>query len=54
MGYNNIEEDGGEVNGDGVDGDGSWGTSPSWQGAKIETSVPENSLVAAAELWDFF
>jgi hypothetical protein len=33
-----------------TDGDGSGGTSPSWQGARIETSVPRNSSVAAAEL----
>jgi hypothetical protein len=33
-----------------TDGDGSGGTSPSWQGAGIETSVPQNSSVAVAEL----
>jgi hypothetical protein len=33
-----------------TDGDGSGGTSPSRQGAGIETSVPRNSSVAAAEL----
>jgi hypothetical protein len=33
-----------------TDGDGFGGTSPSWQGAGIETSVPQNSSVAAAEL----
>jgi hypothetical protein len=59
MGDNNVEGDGSEVDGDGgggdsVDGDGSGGTSPSRQGAGIETSIPLNSLVAAAELWDFF
>jgi hypothetical protein len=31
-------------------GDGSEGTSPSWQGAGIETSIPRNSLAVAAEL----
>jgi hypothetical protein len=33
-----------------TDGDGSGGTSPSWQGAGTETSVPRNSSVVAAEL----
>jgi hypothetical protein len=33
-----------------TDGDGSGGTSPSRQGAGTETSVPQNSSVAAAEL----
>jgi hypothetical protein len=33
-----------------TDGDGSGGTSPSWQGARTETSVLRNSSVAAAEL----
>jgi hypothetical protein len=33
-----------------TDGDGSGGTSPSRQGARIETSVTQNSSVAAAEL----
>jgi hypothetical protein len=33
-----------------TDGDGFGGTSPSWQGAKTETYVPQNSLEAAAEL----
>jgi hypothetical protein len=33
-----------------TDGDGSEGTSPSWQGARTETSVPRNSSMAAAEL----
>jgi hypothetical protein len=37
-----------------TNGDGSGGTSPSRQGAGIETSVPQNSSVAAAELQDFF
>jgi hypothetical protein len=60
MGDNNIDGDGSEVDGDGgggdcIDGDGSGGTSPSWQGAGTETSVPQNSSVAAAaELRDFF
>jgi hypothetical protein len=58
MGDSNVEEDGGEVDGDGgggdgIDGDGSGGTSPSRQGARRETSVPRNLSVAAAELWDF-
>jgi hypothetical protein len=35
-----------------TDGDGSGGTSPSRQGAGIETSVPRNSSTAAAELWN--
>jgi hypothetical protein len=51
--------DGSEVDGDGgggngVDGDGSRGTSPSRQGARTETSVPQNSSVAAAELQNSF
>jgi hypothetical protein len=59
MGDSNVEEDGGEVDGnsdggDGVDGDGSGSTSSSRQGAGTETSVPQNSSVAAAELRDFF
>jgi hypothetical protein len=59
MGDSNVGGDGGEVDGDGgggdtVDGDGSGGTSLSRQGARTETSVPQNSLVAAAELRDFF
>jgi hypothetical protein len=33
-----------------TDGDGSGGTSPSRQGAGIETSIPQNSSVVAAEL----
>jgi hypothetical protein len=33
-----------------TDGDGSGGTSPSRQGAGIETSVPQNSSMAVAEL----
>jgi hypothetical protein len=33
-----------------TDGDSSGGTSPSRQGAGIETSVPRNSLAAVAEL----
>jgi hypothetical protein len=59
MGDSNIEEDGGEVDGDGdggdgVNGDGSGGTFPSRQGAGTETYVTRNSSVAAAELRDFF
>jgi hypothetical protein len=37
-----------------TDGDGSAGTSPSRQGAGTETSVPQNSSVAAAELRNSF
>jgi hypothetical protein len=37
-----------------TDGDGSGGTSPSWQGAGIETSVPRNLSVAVAELRNSF
>jgi hypothetical protein len=37
-----------------TDGDGSGGTSPSRQGAGIETSVPRNSSVVAAELRNSF
>jgi hypothetical protein len=33
-----------------TDGDGFWGTSLSWQGAGIETSVPQNLSSAATEL----
>jgi hypothetical protein len=33
-----------------TDGDGSGGTSPSRQGARTETSVPQNSSAVAAEL----
>jgi hypothetical protein len=33
-----------------IDGDGSEGTSPSWQGAGTETSVPRNSSMAVAEM----
>jgi hypothetical protein len=59
MGDSNIDGDGGEVDGDGgggdgVEGDGSWGTSSSGQGAETETSVPRNSSVAMAELWNSF
>jgi hypothetical protein len=55
----NVGGDGSEVNGDGgggddIDGDGSGGTSPSRQGAKIETSVTWNLSVAAAELQNSF
>jgi hypothetical protein len=59
MGDSNVEEDGGEVDGDGgggdiIDGDDSGGTSPSRQGAGTETYVPRNLSVVAAELRDFF
>jgi hypothetical protein len=59
MGDSNIDGDGGEDDGDGgggdgVDGDGSGGTSLSWQVARTETSVPQNSSAAAAELQNFF
>jgi hypothetical protein len=59
MGDNNVDGDGGEVDGDGgggdgVNGDGSGGTSPSRQGVGIETSIPQNSSVAAAELQNSF
>jgi hypothetical protein len=37
-----------------TDGDGSRGTSPSQQGAGTETSVPQNSLMVAAELRNSF
>jgi hypothetical protein len=33
-----------------TDRDGSGGTSPSWQGARIETSIPQNLLAVVAEL----
>jgi hypothetical protein len=38
----------------GTNGDDSGGTSPSRQGAEIETSVPRNSSAAAAELRNSF
>jgi hypothetical protein len=37
-----------------TDKDVSGGTSPSWQGAGTETSVPQNSSAAAAELQNCF
>jgi hypothetical protein len=37
-----------------TDGDGSRGTSPSRQGAGIETYVPQNSSAAVAELQNSF
>ena len=37
MGISNGDEDG-----DGVDGDGSGGNSPSWQSAETETFCPSN------------
>jgi hypothetical protein len=59
MGDNNIDGDGGEVNGDSggvdsVDGDGSRGTSPSRQGVGTKTYIPRNSSVAAAKLRSSF
>jgi hypothetical protein len=33
-----------------TDGDSSGGTSPSWQGARTETSIPQNLSSTAAEL----
>jgi hypothetical protein len=59
MGDNNIDGDGGEVDGDGdggdgVNGDGSGGTSLSRQGAGTETYIPRNSSVAAVELQNSF
>jgi hypothetical protein len=37
-----------------TDGDGSGDTSPSWQGAGTETSVPRNSSTVVAELRNCF
>jgi hypothetical protein len=37
-----------------TNGVGSGGTSPSWQGAGTETSIPRNSSAAAAELRNCF
>jgi hypothetical protein len=37
-----------------TDGDGSGGTSPSWQGARTETFVPQNSSAVAVELRNSF
>jgi hypothetical protein len=37
-----------------TNGDGSGGTSPSRQGAGIETSIPQNSSAVAAELQNSF
>jgi hypothetical protein len=59
MGDSNVDGDGDEVDGDsgggdGVDGDGSGDTSPSWQGAEIETSVPQNWSSILAALQNFF
>jgi hypothetical protein len=48
MGVSNGDEDGG-----GVDGDGSRGNSLSWQGAGIETSIPQNWSSVAAALRNF-
>jgi hypothetical protein len=49
IGDSKVDGDGGEV-----DGDGSGGTSPSRQGAGTETSVPQNSSTAVAELRNYF
>jgi hypothetical protein len=48
----NVDGDGSEVDGDGG-GDGSGGTSPSWQGAETETSIPQNCSLTVAALWNF-
>jgi hypothetical protein len=48
IGDSNGDEDGG-----GVDGDGSEGNSPSWQGAGTETSVPRNWSSMVAMLQNF-
>jgi hypothetical protein len=57
MGDNNggggDEVDGDGGGGDGVDGNGSGGTSLSRQGARIETSVPQNLSSMAAVLRNF-
>jgi hypothetical protein len=55
MGDSNVDGDGGEVDGDGDgdDGDGFGGTSPSRQGAGIETSVPQNWSSMAVALQNF-
>jgi hypothetical protein len=37
-----------------TNGDGSGGTSPSWQGAGTETSVPQNLSATVAELRNCF
>jgi hypothetical protein len=48
MGVSNGNEDGG-----GVDGDGSGGNSPSQEGVRTETSVPQNLSSMAAALRNF-
>jgi hypothetical protein len=48
MGVSNGDEDGG-----GVDGDCSGGNSPSQQGARIETSIPQNLSLMTAALRNF-
>jgi hypothetical protein len=58
MGDNNVDGDGGEVDGDSgggdvVDGDGSGGTSPSLQGVETENFIPQNWSSTAAALWNF-
>jgi hypothetical protein len=59
IGGSNGDGDGGEVDETAetamqTDGHGSGGTSPSRQGARTETSIPQNLSVAAEELQDFF
>jgi hypothetical protein len=54
---NNVDGDDGEINEDGggvdgVDGDGSGGTSPSRR-VPEQTSVPQNWSTTAAALWNF-
>jgi hypothetical protein len=58
MGDSNVDGDGGEVDEDGggvngVNGDGSGGTSLSQQGAGIETYIPRNWSSMAAALQNF-
>jgi hypothetical protein len=49
-----IRDSNSDEDGDGVNGDGSGGNSPSWQDTGIETSVPRISSVMVAALWNFF
>ena len=49
MGVSNGDEDGG-----GVDEDGSGGNSPSRQGARTETSVPRNLVLASGGATELF
>jgi hypothetical protein len=58
MGDNNVDEDGDEVDGDGggvngINGDGSGGTSPSRQAIETEISVPRNWSSMVTALWNF-